>query len=248
MAKNFNYIFFPIAHDTKITIKSNAQIIKCIGGENDLPNDYINQNNNDDAPNPSNEVTFNFGSAFSSDLLKIKDNSGIEKLYSRGGLILLKINQDDLNKIEDLKFDFSLEYISYDNKKATQNYSYSISNKKEERAIEYFMDNNIRKGISLYYFTNIFNHIVETYNKGNYNIAYGGINKDKNKKYSDLKLLETKQTVREYLNNNFILEPDNNETKNNLNNYLKLIEERYNGFKEIIFKFYNLNAAPILGY
>ena len=247
MAKNFNYIFFPIAYNTKITIKSNAQIIKCIGGENDLPNDYINQNNNDDAPNPSNEVTFNFGSAFSSDLLKIKDNNSIEKLYSRGGLILLKINQDDLNKIEDLKFDFSLEYISYDNKKATQNYSYSISNKKEERAIEYFSDNNIRKGISLYYFTNIFNHIVETYNKGNYNKDNGGI-RDENKKNSDLKLLETKQTVREYLNNNFILEPDNNETKKNLNNYLKLIEERYNGFKEIVYRFYNLNAAPVLGY
>ena len=75
----------------------------------------------------------------------------------------------------------------------------------------------------MYYFSNIFNQIVETYNKGNYNIAYGGINKDENKKNSDLKLLETKQTVREYLNNNFILEPDNNETKNNLNNYLKLI-------------------------
>ena len=51
MAKNFNYIFFPIAHDTKITIKSNAQIIKCIGGENDLPNEYINQNNKDDTLN-----------------------------------------------------------------------------------------------------------------------------------------------------------------------------------------------------
>ena len=231
----------------KITIKSNTQIIKCIGGENDLPDEFINQNNNNEAPNASNEVSFNFGTAFSSDLLKIKDNSGIEKLYSRGGLILLKINQDDLNKIEDLKFDFSLEYISYDNKKAAQNYSYNISNKKEEREIEYFKDNNIRKGISLYYFTNIFNHIVETYNKGNYNIDNGAI-KDENRKNNDLKLLETKQTVREYLNNNFILEPDNNETKNNLNNYLKLIEERYNGFKEIIFKFYNLNAAPILGY
>ena len=101
-------------------------------------------------------------------------------MNSRGGLILLKINPDDQNKIEDLKFDFSLEYISYDNKKASQNNSYNISNEKEERTIEYFKDNNIRKGISLYYFTNIFNHIVETYNKGNYSIANGIINKDEN--------------------------------------------------------------------
>ena len=60
-----------------------------------------------------------------------------------------------------------------------------------------------------------------------------------------MKLLETKQVVYEYLNNNFILEPNNEETKKNLENYLKLIEERYKGFKEVVFKFYNLFAAPI---
>ena len=30
------------------------------------------------------------------------------------------------------------------------------------------MGNNIRKGISIYYFINILNHVVETFNKGNY--------------------------------------------------------------------------------
>ena len=243
LVKNFNYIFFPIAYETKIKIKSNAQIINCVGGDNSISDEYINKDNKDEAPNPSNEVLFDFGSAFSSDLLKIKDNNGEIKLYSRGGLILLKINPDDLNKNEDLKFDISLEYTTFENKNCIQNYTYIISNKKEDREIEYFMDNNIRKGISIYYFANILNHIVETFNKGDYN--NNGSVRDEKKKEKDLKLLETKQVVKEYLNNNFILEPNNEETKNNLENYLKLIEERYKGFKEVVFKFYNLFAAPI---
>ena len=244
LVNNFQYIFFPIAYDTKIKIKSNVQIIKCIGGENSLIDEYNNKNNKDEAPNPSNEIFFDFGTAFSSDLIKIRNKNGDENLYSRGGLILLKINPDDLNRNEDLKFDFCLEYNTFNNNKCSQNYSYSISNKKEDREIEYFMDNNIRKGIAIYYFVNILNHIVETYNKGNYNNYEQG-NKNENKKEKDLRLLETKQAVREYLNNNFVLEPDNEKTKENLRNYLKLIEERYNGFKEVVFKFYNLFAAPI---
>ena len=241
--KNFSYIFFPIAYDAKITIKSNAQIIKCVGGENELYDEFANKDNKNEAPNPSNKVMFKLGSVFSSDLLKINDNNGSEKLYIRGGLILLKINPDDLNKSKDLKFEFILEYKSFDNKNCSQNYSYTIFNDKEKN--EYFVDNNIRNGISLYYFSNILNHIVETYNKGNYNNYNNITAKDESKKKNDLKLLETKQTVREYLKNNFVLEPDKKETKDNLNNYLKLIEERYDGFKKIIFEFYNLNDAPL---
>ena len=242
LVKDFNYIFFPISYDTKIKINSNVQILKCVGGENTMSDEYMNIDNKDEAPKPSNEVSFDFGSAFSSDLLKIRDNLGEEKLYSRGGLILLKINPDDLYKNEELKFDFILEYKSFDNKTCSQNYSYSIGNK-NDIDIEYFCNNSIRKGISIYYFSNILNHIVETFNKGNYNDKYGI--KDENKKQKDLKLLETKQVVSEYLRNNFILEPDNQDTKQNLNNYLKLMEERYDGFKKIVFQFYNLNAAPM---
>ena len=37
LVQNFDYFFFPIAHQTKLTIKSeNANIIKCIGGENEV--------------------------------------------------------------------------------------------------------------------------------------------------------------------------------------------------------------------
>ena len=92
--------------------------------------------------------------------MKIKNLNGVEKLYSRGGLILIKIDSEDLNKKEELKFDLNLEYQSFDGHKSSQNYSYNIDNKNLE--LEYFNDNNIRKGISIYYFTNVLNYIVET--------------------------------------------------------------------------------------
>jgi hypothetical protein len=204
--------------------------------------EYNNKNNKDEAPNPSNEIFFDFGTAFSSDLIKIKEKNGDEKLYSRGGLILIKINSEDLNKKEDLTFDFNLEYQSFDGHRSSQNYSYNIDIKNRES--EFFNDNNIRKGISIYYFTNVLNYIVETSPKGNY--SNQNENKDENKKRKDLKLLETKQVVREYLNNNFILEPDNQNTKNNFENYIKLIEDRYSEYKKVVFSFYNLDAAPLV--
>jgi len=241
LIKNFNYIFFPVAYDTKLTIKSNAQILKCVGGGNDLFDEFNNKNNKYEAPNPSNEITFDFGTAFSSEILKIKDMNGIEKLYSKGGLILLKINTEYLNKNEDIKFDFNLEYQSFDGKKSSQNYSYNIAHKNRE--LEYFNDNNIRKGISIYYFTNVLNYTVETSPKDDYNKP--NKIKDENKKKEDLKLLETKQVVREYLNNNFILEPNIQSTQNNLKNYLKLIEDKYTEYKNVVFSFYNLVAAPL---
>ena len=237
LVKNFNYVFFPIAHGTKITIKSeNAKIIKCIGGENELSNEF--ENNQEIAPYPSNEVSFDFGSVFSSILFNES-----EKIFSRGGLILLKINPDDLNKLEDLKFYFTLEYTSFENKKYSQNYSYTIKTNLEN---EYFKDNNIRKGTSIYYFTTILNYIIESYNNGNYND--NSAIKNEYKKQKDLKLLETKQVVQDYLNRNFIFEPNNQETKDNLRNYLNLINDRYTKFRNVIFQFYNLYAAPISYY
>ena len=239
LVKNFNYIFFPIAYETKLTIKSeNAQIVKCIGGENEIFDEYENRNNEfaPSAPVLNNEIIFNFGSAFSSELLRIDNNI----LYSKGGLILLKLNPNDLNKGEDLKFDLNFEYKTYDDKKACQNYSYII--KTNENNDEYFKDNNMKKGISIFYFTSILNYIVETENKGNYNYNDGNV--DINKKNKDIKLLETKQCVSEYLNRNFILEPNNQETVDNLRNYRKLIEERYEGYKKVIYRYYNLFAAP----
>ena len=227
LVKNFKYIFFPICYDTKLTIKSeNAQISKCFGGGNEIIDEYENRNN-ESAPGLSNEITFNLGSIFSSDIIKINDN-----IYSRGGLILLKINPNDITLQEELKFEFTLEYKLLDNNKATQNYSYNIQ---FGNGYEYFSDNNMKKGISIYYFASVLNHIVETQNKRSY--TKEGKN-DENQKSHDLSLLETKQIVSDFLSKNFIIEPDNKETKDNLNNYKKMMEERYTYFKKMIFGIY----------
>ena len=239
MIKNFNYIFFPIAHETKLTIKSeNSNILKCIGGYNELSYDFSHEDGYE-APNPSKEISFDIGSAFSSELIKI-DN----KIYTKGGLILLKINTDDLNKNEDLKFDFTFEYTSFNGNNSSQNYSYIIENKKEEKN-NFFKDNNIKKGISIYYFCVILNYIVEVENKRN-----KFLNSPKNdlKKLKDLELLETKQAVRDFLNNNFVIEPNKQEMKDNLSNYLKLIEDRYTGYKNIIYDFYGLVKPKPKGF
>ena len=230
LVKNFNYIFFPIAYQTKMTVKSeNAKIIKCIGDENNIL-DELDKNKNNDLYKENN-VEFDFGTAFSSELMLYKD-----KTYSKGGLILLKVNPGDLLKDEDIKFDITLEYIQDDNKaKACQNYSYII--KKEEKANEYFKNNNIKKGIAIYYFVNALNWLVQSKKEKNEN-------KNKQNKEKDVKMLETRQIIAKLLQNNFGNEPDNEENEKILNNYLKLVEERYKGFKTFVVKFYNLDAAP----
>ena len=172
--------------------------------------------------NYNNEIIFNLGSTFSSNLLKIKDN-----LYSKGGLILLKLNYSDLNKDEDLKFNLILEYKTINNEKSTQNYSYIIN--KNEKNDEYFKDNNMKKGISIYYFTSMLNHIIENEKKRN----------EKNKEdKNDLKvknrnilILETKTNIIKYLNKKIFLVENFNKIIENLNKFKILI---YNNFHKKI--------------
>ena len=69
---------------------------------------------------------------------------------------------------------------------------------------------------------------------------------DKNKKNKerDMKMLETRQVIEDNLKNNFGNEPDNEENKRILYNYLNLVKRRYEGFKTFVVRFYNLDAAP----
>ena len=228
LVQNFNYFFFPIAHQTKLTIKSeNANIIKCIGGENEV----LDELNSEKKDINKNKVEYDFGTSFSSKMIKSK-----EKYYSKGGLILIKISPEDLNKNEDIKFEFNLEYIQDENNsKSSQNYSYTI--KKEEKNNEFFKNDNIKKGISIYYFVNALNYFVQS-EKEKKN------DPNKKNKERDMKMLETRQVIGEYLKNNFGAGPDNEENEKLFNNYMSMLEKRYNKFKSFVVKFYNLEAAP----
>ena len=228
LVQNFDYFFFPIAHQTKLTIKSeNANIIKCIGGENEV----LDELNSVKKDINKNKVEYDFGTSFSSKMIKSK-----EKYYSKGGLILIKISPEDLNKNEDIKFEFNLEYIQDENNsKSSQNYSYTI--KKEEKNNEFFKNDNIKKGISIYYFVNALNYFVQS-EKEKKN------DPNKKNKERDMKMLETRQVIGEYLKNNYGAGPDNEENEKLFNNYMSMLEKRYNKFKSFVVKFYNLEAAP----
>ena len=231
LVQNFDYFFFPIAYQTKLTIISEkVRIIKCIGGENDVLDELTNHENK----RGENKIEFNLGTSFSSKMIELDKN------YSKGGLILLKLSPEDLyniNQNEEIKLYFSLEYIQTENNlKSCQNYSYIIK-PEEKNNKEFYKDNNIKKGISIYYFVNALNYLVES-EKEKKN------DKNKNNKERDMKMLETRQVIEDYLKNNFGNEPDNEENKRILNNYLNLVKKRYEGFKLFVVKFYNLDAAP----
>ena len=46
--------------------------------------------------------------------------------------------------------------------------------------------------------------------------------------------METRQALIDYLNNNYVIEPDIKEMRSNLDNYKKLIEDKYSEFKDAI--------------
>ena len=91
------------------------------------------------------------------------------------------------------------------------------------------------------------NHIVEVENvENNRYFEYSRTERDELKKKKYLKLLEARQALIDYLNNNYVIEPDIKEMRSNLDNYKKLIEDQYSEFKDAfcngyhyIYKFIN---------
>ena len=214
---------------------NNGKIIKCIGDQNNILNEF---EKNDNAV-IENNVEFDFGTSFSSHMLQIKDKS-----YSKGGYILLKLSPDDINKNEDIKFDFSLEYVSDDNNfKSCQNYSYIIK-KEENNNNEFYKDNNIKKAIAVYYFVNALNWLVMSEKDKTEKKNEKPSDPNRTNKEKDMKMLETRQVIQNYLENNLCNEPDIEENNKIKSNYLQLLNKRYQKFRTVVITFYNLQAAP----
>ena len=172
-------------------------------------------------------------------MLQIKDKS-----YSKGGYILLKLSPDDINKNEDIKFDFSLEYVSDDNNfKSCQNYSYIIK-KEENNNNEFYKDNNIKKAIAVYYFVNALNWLVMSEKDKTEKKNEKPSDPNRTNKEKDMKMLETRQVIQNYLENNLCNEPDIEENNKIKSNYLQLLNKRYQKFRTVVITFYNLQAAP----
>ncbi len=84
----------------------------------------------------------------------------------------------------------------------------------------------MKKDISIYYFTSMLNHIIEIEKKRNAKNKED--NNDLKVKNRKILLLETKKNIIEYLNKNFVLEPNFNETIENLNKYKILNNNNFN--------------------
>ena len=214
LTTNFKNIFFPVAHNTKIRVncKNNGvKISKCIGASN--PEASIN---------PNNESIFNFGSCFPSDLITLKENNE-EKKYINGGIVLLKIETTSNEKID---FEFNLEYETIDGKKSSQNYEYNIPANKLD--INYFSNRNIQKGISIFYFTEVLNIFVEKTKKLE---DFKG-NKNEEEKKKEMEFIENAQTVRDYLEKNFVFNKNDDNSKKHLEKYKELLTQRYKIYNE----------------
>jgi hypothetical protein len=227
---NFKNIFFPVAHNTKIRVSCenyDVKINKCIGGSEP-----------DIKTNANKESYFNIGSYFPSEIITLKENEE-DKAYVEGNIVLLKI---ETNSNNNLKFEFNLEYETFDGKKSSQNYEYEIQSDKLN--VNYFSNRNIQKGISIYYFTEVLNVFVEKYNKlNNYN---SNLKDNEEEKKKEIEFIENAQSVRDYLKKNFVFNKNDEESEKNFKKYLELITERYQKYNENFCNFYKIVPMLVL--
>ena len=218
LVKNLRYITFPLSFDFRIEIEKNDNfnIEEIIGIKKEDNQYYINQNapplNNNIPPpiindnNNINEIIFEENSIFPSELT-IKNG----EIYQKGGLILIKIKLVN----ENIKPDINLKmfYTDIDGEKYNQNYSINLNDISNN--LNYFSNENISTGISLYY--------------------YGFILKDfyKNKKdnIEKSKYIEKVDVCKNFMNKYYKTYDDKNEIKNK---YLKDLNDCCNFYDKPI--------------
>ena len=214
LVTNFKNIFFPVVHKAKLHVvckKNNINIAKCIGYSG--PEININANN---------ESIFNIGTCFPSEIIILKEDDKDMKLQSLSN--------------EKMNFEFHFEYETIDGKKSSQNYEYEIT--QEQLNLDYFSNKNIQKAISIFYFTEVLNTFVEKFNQlDNYDEDDGG---DEMKKNKEIQFIENAQSVRDYLEKNFVFNKNDYESKKNLVRYKELITKRYQTYKEDFCRTYKL--------
>jgi hypothetical protein len=184
LVKTLRYITFPLSFDFRIEIEKNDNftIEDIIGIKKEDNQYYINQNappqnnnnNNENniAPpvinineyNNISQIIFEENSIFPSELTI---NKG--EIYEKGGLILIKIKLVN----ENIKPDINLKmfYTGIDGEKFNQNYSINLNDIPNNP--NYFSNDNISTGISLYYYGFILKDFYKTkkdkFEKSKYN-------------------------------------------------------------------------------
>ena len=212
LVKNLRYITFPLSFDFRIEIEKNDNfnIEEIIGIKKEDNQYYINQNapplnNNIPAPiindnNNINEIIFEENSIFPSELT-IKNG----EIYQKGGLILIKIKLINDNIKPNIKF--KMLYTGIEGEKFNQNYSIDLNDIPNN--LNYFSNDNISTGISLYHYGFILKDFYKT-------------KKDKIEKSKYIEKIDScKNFIKEY----YKTYDDNNQLKNK---YLKDLDDCVN--------------------
>ena len=135
---HLNYMLFPHSYDYDVVYTStNSKIYKCIGvGKAEIDSKKTKEG-------MKTRSLMNTKSSFPSDLIVRKG-----EYYSKGGLILLKVEKDEESKDELISFQITVKYTDREGKKCIQNYDYSFRCNEENN----FSSDAIRNGIALYYY------------------------------------------------------------------------------------------------
>ena len=151
---HFNFMCFPHSYDFDVIYTStHSKIVKCIGvGPTNIDKTKVKEG-------LKTRSLVKSSSTFPSEVITLKDG----EVYTKGGLILLKVeNEDEEKKEEEISFQITLKYLDREGRQAIQNYTYSFKDVSEENfEEEVFSSDAIENGVGLYYYAQGFRKIIK---------------------------------------------------------------------------------------
>ena len=216
LIKQLNYICLPILYDMKLNFESDdAELIKVIGCGEENDKKKVEDRA---APPVAKKELVNTKTLFPSDLKQLNG-----KYYQEGGLILLKIKPNSLDK--NCKIKFKLSYEELEGNKCENNYLIDFSVDELKKGIN---SPEMKKGLAIYYYTKFFRKIKKFMNL-NVVFTHGGPvdNNEKKPEEKYFKFLsrnfENYDKIKIYFNDNY--NNDINEYQKEY--YLKNLDEQY---------------------
>ena len=235
LIKQLNYICFPALYDMKINfISDDAYLIRTIGcGQENEKSNKLDENNTP----ISNKDLINTKTIFPSDLKELNGN-----YYQEGGLIFLKIKPKFLDK--NCKVILNLKYEEIKGNKFDRNYEIEFTADELKKRAE---SADMRKGLSIYYFTKFIRKIKKFMN-ANIKIDCGGPKEDKegekpDKKYFDFlsRNHENYDKIKIYFSDNYnndLNEYQKEYYKKHLDDQYVEVEKKMKNYSKIEKKFY----------
>jgi len=222
LINQFKFINFAYSYDLKLDIVND-------GNENNFKIDKIIGTGYDKNFNKENNVKiFDIKNAFPSDL-----KSG----FQEGGLILLKYSPKNEN--EEVNFSFRFSYRERNNKIINELLNYKI--KKLNDSDVFFSDENIKKGVSIFYYGKFLRKVFKVKFK---NIVYtqnGPIEEKKNMKENEIEKFNKNKKFLERQSENYdkIVKFFNNNYTNDVNEkqkekYLEELKKKYDEYLDFI--------------